>query len=45
MWCGLLFLTLATVLIFTAIAKGWIGYMPPIEELENPIDKFASEII
>jgi len=45
MWCGLLFLTLITVLIFTAIAKGWIGYMPPVEELENPIDKFASEII
>ncbi len=45
MWCGLLFLTCATILIFTAIAKGWIGYMPPVEELENPIDKFASEII
>lgn len=45
MWCGLLFLTLATILIFIAIAKGWIGYMPPVEELENPIDKFASEII
>ncbi len=45
MWCGLLFLTFVTILIFTAIAKGWIGYMPPVEELENPIDKFASEII
>lgn len=45
MWCGLLFLTFTTILIFTAIAKGWIGYMPPVEELENPIDKFASEII
>ncbi len=45
MWCGLLLLTVATVLIFTAIEKGWIGYMPPVEQLENPIDKFASEII
>ena len=31
--------------IFTAIAKGWIGYVPPIEELENPNLKFATEII
>lgn len=30
---------------FTAIAKGWIGYVPPIEELENPNLKFATEII
>jgi penicillin-binding protein 1A len=33
------------VLIFSAIAKGSIGYMPPVEELENPIDKYASQII
>ncbi|MEG2162919.1 MAG: transglycosylase domain-containing protein [Bacteroidales bacterium] len=26
------------------ISKGCIGYMPPVEELENPKDKFASEI-
>lgn len=32
------------VLAFTAISKGWIGYMPPVEELENPKYKFASEI-
>ena len=32
-------------LVFLAIAKGWIGYMPPVEELENPINKFASEVI
>ncbi len=36
---------LAVVLIFTAIAKGWIGYVPPIEELENPTLKFATQII
>lgn len=34
----------AVALVFTLIAQGWIGYMPPIEELENPKDKFASEI-
>ena len=40
---GLGFLT--TALIFTAIAKGWIGYVPPVEELENPSLKFATQII
>lgn len=32
-------------LLFSAIAKGSIGYMPPVEQLENPIDKYASLII
>ena len=32
-------------LIFTAIAKGKIGYVPPVEELENPNLKFATQII
>lgn len=40
---GLIVITIA--LIFTAIAKGWIGYVPPVEELENPNLKFATEII
>lgn len=34
-----------TVIIFSAIANGSIGYMPPVEQLENPIDKYASQII
>ena len=29
-------------LIFTGISSGSIGYMPPIEELENPKNKFAT---
>ena len=33
------------VSIFMAIANGSIGYMPPVEQLENPIDKYASQII
>ncbi len=32
-------------LLFTAIWNGWIGYVPPIEELENPIRKYASQVI
>ena len=32
-------------LIFTAIANGSIGYVPPVEKLENPIDKYASHFM
>ena len=32
-------------LLFTMIAKGSIGYMPAVEELENPIDKYASQVV
>ncbi len=30
--------------VFSMIANGKIGYLPPIEELQNPQNKFASEI-
>lgn len=35
---------LSVVLIFTLISVGAIGYMPDIEDLENPIDKYASQL-
>lgn len=34
----------SSTLIFFLIYNGIIGYMPPIEELKNPTDKFASVI-
>ena len=27
-----------------AISEGWIGYMPPIEDLQNPISKYATQV-
>ena len=43
---GLLILTVAAIaIIFSAIANGKIGYVPPVEELENPNLKFATQII
>jgi penicillin-binding protein 1A len=42
--CFGLFLVGAT-LVFVAIAKGHIGYMPPVEQMENPIDRYASQVI
>jgi penicillin-binding protein 1A len=32
-------------LFIILIAKGKIGYMPPIEDLENPINKYASQVL
>lgn len=31
--------------LFFAISQGWIGYLPDINELQNPSYKFASQII
>jgi hypothetical protein len=35
---------LSAVLAFVAIWYGWIGYMPPISELQNPINRFATQV-
>ena len=36
---------LTIVLVFWMITKGWLGYLPPLDELQNPKNKFATEII
>ena len=33
------------ILFFTLISVGAIGYLPNIDELENPIDRYASQVI
>jgi Membrane carboxypeptidase/penicillin-binding protein len=35
---------LTAILAFWAISNGWIGYMPPIDELQNPINRYATQI-
>ena len=35
---------LTTALGFILINEGWIGYMPPIEDLQNPINRFATQV-
>ncbi len=35
---------LVVVLIFWMISKGWLGYLPPLDELQNPKNKYATEI-
>ncbi len=44
LWTLLTISVLGTVFAFYAIDKGWIGYMPPVEDLQNPINRFATQI-
>lgn len=44
LWIFIALISLVCVFIFFSIAKGWIGYMPPVEDLENPNYKFATEV-
>ena len=47
LWLWGLFLSgiLLVYLLFLSLSKGWIGNVPPVEDLENPIDKFATQVI
>ena len=45
LWVLLVLGLAALVFVFSGIAKGKIGYMPPVEDLENPNYKFATEVI
>ena len=43
-WGFLIFSIGIIVVFFVSVWNGWIGYMPDMEELSNPIDKFASQV-
>lgn len=44
LWTLLAIVVFFSTVAFTAIYNGWIGYMPPVEDLQNPIDRFATQI-
>ena len=44
LWTLLMVGVFGAVLGFTAISEGWIGYMPPIDQLQNPINRYATQI-
>lgn len=43
-WAILIFVIGFTTIFFVSVWNGWIGYMPDMEELSNPVDKFASQV-
>ena len=44
LWTLMILFVLGAGVAFYAINEGWIGYMPPIEDLQNPINRFATQI-
>lgn len=44
LWGALATIVVVVSLLFVSIWFGWIGYMPPISELQNPINRFATQI-
>ena len=44
LWTLIILFVLGAGVAFYAINEGWIGYMPPIEDLQNPINRFATQI-
>ena len=45
LWASMFAVILLVAGLFFAISQGWIGYLPDINELQNPSYKFASQII
>ena len=44
LWTLLFLVVVGITACFWAIANGSIGYMPPIEDLQNPISRFATQV-
>lgn len=44
LWTFIVCLVLAIAAAIAAIWNGWIGYMPDMEELQNPIDRYATQV-
>lgn len=47
LWLWILFGVGVTALffIFISLSKGWMGDVPSVDDLEDPIDKFATQVI
>lgn len=45
LWVTYLSLIALVILAVFCVERGWIGYMPPIAELQSPISKYASQVI
>ena len=44
LWIMLVVGVVGSAVAFYGIKEGWIGYMPPIEDLQNPIDRYATQV-
>lgn len=44
LWKTLMIGVVLVFIAFAAIWKGWIGYMPDVDDLQNPISRFATQV-
>lgn len=44
LWGALCVIIVFLAVAFTSIWFGWIGYMPDLEDLQNPISRYASQV-
>lgn len=44
-WSGLILIIALISFAFVGVVNGWIGYMPDIEDLQNPINRFATQVL
>ena len=44
LWGALVTVVVFSSLAFTAIWFGWIGYMPDLSDLQNPINRYATQV-
>lgn len=44
LWGTLCAVIVFLIISFTSIWFGWIGYMPDLEDLQNPISRYASQV-
>lgn len=44
LWVLFAVIVIGIISLFILISKGVIGYMPPVKDLQNPIDKYASQV-
>ena len=45
LWSIFILGIVSIILLFWMISKGWLGYLPPLEELQNPRNTYATEVI
>lgn len=44
LWGALIIGVCSLTLFFICVWNGWVGYMPDMEQLRNPINKYASQV-
>lgn len=44
LWTVFVLIFISGAFVFWAISEGKIGYMPPLEDLQNPISRFATQV-